>query len=175
VAATIDGVANDLHSLVVSGHLEDRDVTYREEHADALTADFTFRDGWLKAGPVWARQGTNTVQSEGIHFSTGNGYLYFTNTVTTVDPVGVFGALGPRTFESFRPFEFPLPPHVVMNGAIPTIDTRTGADIRFDAEIPSFRWRFLAGTNIVSWCHKDEDNFMIILFNITKLCVVSFL
>lgn len=155
MTARIDGVANDLNSLVVSGHLEGRGITYREERADALTSDFLFRDGWLKAGPVWARQGTNTVQAEGIHFNMGNGYIYFTNTITTVDPVGVFGALGPRTFESFKPFEFPLPPHVVMNGTIPTIDTHTGADVRFDAEIPSFRWRYLAGTNIAAtlWWH----------------------
>ncbi len=156
--ATITGMRNDLHRLLISGNLESRDVTYREERVDALTADFIYQDGWLKAGPVWARQGTNTVQADGIYFNTGNGYLYFTNTVTTVDPVGVFGALGQRTFQSFKPFEFPLPPHVVMNGTIPTVDTHTGADVRFDAEIPSFRWRFLAGTNINAtlWWHDGS-------------------
>ena len=158
LSATVVGQRKNLGSLSVVGHLESRDVTYREERADALTADFTFQNGWLKAGPVWARQGTNTVQSEGIYFNTANGFLYFTNTVTTVDPVGVFGALGPRTFQSFKPFEFSLPPHVVMNGTIPTVDTRTGADVRFDAEIPNFRWRFLAGTNIAAtlWWHDGS-------------------
>ncbi len=155
---SIQGSWADPQSVELSGHLETGVASYREEQADALKADFTFGHGWLRAGPVWAQQGTNTVHSDGIHFEVASGRLFFTNTVTTIDPVGVFAALGPRTFLSFKPFEFPLPPRVVMNGTIPTKETRTGADVRFDSEIPSFRWRFLAGTNVSAslWWHDGS-------------------
>jgi hypothetical protein len=159
--ATLQGQWADRQSLQVTGHLETGVASYREEQADALTTDFSFGRGRLRAGPVWARQGTNTVNAEGIQYEVASGLLSFTNTLTTIDPVGVFAALGPRTFLSFKPFEFPLPPRVMMNGTIPTLETRTGADVRFDAEIPSFRWRFLAGTNVSAslWWH---DGFIIV-------------
>ncbi len=158
LSATLQGQWADRESLVLSGHLETGVASYREEQADALTTDFSFGRGRLHAGPVWARQGTNTVNAEGIQYEVGSGLLSFTNTITTIDPVGVFAALGPRTFLSFKPFEFPLPPRVMMNGIIPTMETRTGADVRFDAEIPSFRWRFLAGTNVSAslWWHDGS-------------------
>lgn len=156
--ATLQGQWADRQSLQLSGHLETGVASYREEQADALTTDFTYGHGRLHAGPVWARQGTNTVKAEGIQYEVASGLLSFTNTLTTIDPVGVFAALGPRTFLSFKPFEFPFPPRVMMNGTIPTIDTRVGADVRFDAEIPGFRWRFLAGTNLSAtlWWHEGS-------------------
>lgn len=155
LTAHVEGRWNEPGTLKLAGQLESREASYRDERADLITAPFRFTNGWFHVGPVWARQGTNTVNSEAISYQISTGLIYFTNTYTTIDPSGVFAALGPRTFQSFEPFEFPRPPRVVMNGVIPTLETRTGADVRFDAEVPEFRWTVLAATNLTAtlWWH----------------------
>lgn len=150
IEGRVEGKWSDWTQLTVGAHLDLRDVGFRGEHADALRAEVRWTNGWLRAGPIWARKGTNTVVSEGLAYGVDDGRLFFTNTVTTIAPDGVMSALGPKTARTFEPFEFPVPPQVMMNGVIPTRDTRSGADVRFDVHASSFRWRFLAASNLTA-------------------------
>jgi AsmA-like C-terminal region len=125
-------------------------VARGEPVTDLRVSEVTYTNRWLQVTDATVRQGTNTGQVAALGFDLAANRLHFTNTISTLDPSHVTRVIGPRTARALEPYQFAVPPHVVLNGTIPTRDSLQDADVRFETRAEAVRWWKLATTNFAT-------------------------
>ncbi len=121
----------------------------RGEPADEFrAAEVTYTNLCLLVRDGYVRQGTNTAQVEALGYDIMAYQLHFTNAVSTLDPGGVTRAVGPKTAHALEPYVFAMPPHVILNGIIPTRSNVEDANVSFETRAGGVRWWKLAPTSL---------------------------
>lgn len=119
-----------------------------EAAAEFRAAEVTYTNRWLQVRDADIRQGTNAAHVEALGFDLAGDRLFFTNAVSTLDPGSVTRAVGPKTALALEPYVFATPPHVILNGIIPTRGNVEDANVSFETQAGGVRWWKLAASRL---------------------------
>ncbi len=131
-----------------------RDNSQLRAHAKVAVSNFTFRgqsathfhaavqyaNGFLQMTDGRIERGGGqygTASWVGINFATQQ--LFLTNGFSTLDPMVVVDAIGPKVSKAIEPYHFLRPPTVHVNGIVP-LRGDVPADLHFKVDGGPFHW-----------------------------------
>ncbi|MHC1769295.1 MAG: AsmA-like C-terminal region-containing protein [Verrucomicrobiia bacterium] len=137
----------DRQSVRFSGFVRATNFTFRGEHCDAASGTLWLTNSLLCFGDVAVNRGLEhiTVASGAYDFT--NRVVNLTNGLSTMDPDLVTRVIGPKVRAAIRPYHFPKPPTVRVNGRLPTVKTQS-ADVVFEVAGEAFDYWKLHPTRI---------------------------
>lgn len=178
LALTLDVAGNlrTLETLTATGHIALADFAVRGQTVDHVAADLTYSNLMVDFfHPQLSRAGgTEKVSAEKVTLDIAGQRLFLIDAIGHADPNVVIRAIGPRTTQIMKPYEFLAIPTGRVNGCIPLKQVNDelvtdDADLRFDmtGSIP-FRWYKFETPAITGTIHWWKD--FIILTNTTATC-----
>jgi hypothetical protein len=164
---------NDFASIGANGSLALTNFTIRAQSMDNVAGEFFYTNRVLEFfHPQLARaNGAQKMSADEIALNFNERLIYFTNGLSTAEPLVIARAIGPKLAHLLEPYHFLSPPLAYVNGHAPLHDVNSvhdvdDADMRFD--IPSgapFQWLKLKSPDIVGTIHWLGET--LILTNVT--------
>lgn len=146
IQAEARGHWRDLQTVVVQGRVAITNFTFKGETCDEFSAQLLFTNSVLNFSDTLVRQGEQRIVVPAGACPIPGRVVYVTNAVSTMDPDLVVRVIGPKVRAAIRPYHFLAPPHVVVNGRIPTID-EADADVHFKVKGGKLNyWRINLGS-----------------------------
>lgn len=153
---TAAGRGGDVDALNATGHLATTNFFAREQAYDAIAADLLFTNRALMFLSPHAERagGAQTARADSVTLDFGAWMIFFTNAISTMDPMAVVRVIGPKVARMIEPYEFLAPPMARTHGQLPLRDINRGSDLEgtdltFEMLQPAqFRWTKLQTTNI---------------------------
>ena len=150
------GRGRDVDALNATGHLATANFSAREQAYDGIAADLLFTNRALMFLSPHAERagGTQTARADSVTLDFGAWMIFFTNAISTMDPMAVVRVIGPKVARMIEPYEFLTPPLARTHGQLPLRDINRGSDLdgtdlTFEILQPArFRWTKLQTTNI---------------------------
>ena len=117
-------------SVGLQAHLAATNFTFRGERCTQFTGT-----GRLTGQSLYFEEVTVAQDAQQIFVPTGSydlleRVIYVTNAVSTMDPDMVTRVIGPKVRAAIRPYRFDVPPRVLVNGRVPTVNPED-ADVHF--------------------------------------------
>lgn len=113
--------------------------SYRGQHADRLEASLDYTNKILRVFNPRVERGTERATADSVLFDFAANRAYLTNGYTDTDPMAIARAIGPKTAEAVKAYEFLKPPTARVEGVIP-LKGEKDADLHFDLSGGPFRW-----------------------------------
>ena len=150
------GRGRDADALNATGHLATTNFSAREQAYESIAADLLFTNRALMFLSPHAERagGTQTARADSVTLDFGAWMIFFTNAISTMDPMAVVRVIGPKVARLIEPYEFLAPPLARTHGQLPLRDINRGSDLdgtdlTFEILQPAqFRWTKLQTTNI---------------------------
>lgn len=113
--------------------------TFRGQAASHFHGNFQYTNNFLLLTDARIERGTQigTASGVGVNFTTQQ--LFLTNGYSTLDPVPVVNAIGPKVAKVMEPYRFSFPPKVAVRGTIP-LHGDVPADLHFRVDGGPFHW-----------------------------------
>ncbi|MCF7708748.1 MAG: AsmA-like C-terminal region-containing protein, partial [Verrucomicrobia bacterium] len=128
--------------LGFEGGINASNFVYRGEDVESLRAHAAFTNGWIKGTDIELERAEGRITGDGVGCDIPRRIVCFTNIVSTVDPMAVARAIGPKSAKAIEPYEFKEPPMVEVNGVLP-VKERKETRMRFDVSGDEFSfWKF---------------------------------
>ena len=163
IEADVAGNWYDPSRLGATAKLQWKDFSFRDQHADLLTAALEYTNKILHVTRPRIERGTERVTADSLTFDFVANRGYLTNGYTDTDPMAIATAIGPKTAAAVEHYQFLKPPVARVNGIIPLKGERD-ADLHFDLEGGPFRWLRFNFPRIAG--HIDWANESVTLTNI---------
>ena len=128
-----------LPTLHAEGDVEVGNAGFRGETLSHGSARFDYTNMWLRLIEPRVERDAERGAADGLAIDLAEKMMYLTNAVTTLSPVAVAHAIGPKTTHILEPYQFLQPPLAHVNGSFSTENARR-ADLRFEIEGGPFRW-----------------------------------
>ncbi len=159
--ADFSGRGGDFGVLTAAGALAVTNFSVREQGYDSAAAELVFTNRALTVRRLesWRAGGTQLVTADSVTFDFVSRMIFFTNVFSTVEPMAVMRAIGPKTAHIVEPYQFLAPPTVRAHGQLPLRDLNRGpdfigTDMTFEiVKGAPFRWTKLQTTNITGTIH----------------------
>ena len=153
---TMAGRGGDVDALNATGHLATTNFFAREQAYDGIATDVLFTNRALMFLSPHAERagGTQTARADSVTLDFGAWMIFFTNAISTMDPMAVVRVIGPKVARMIEPYEFHSPPIARTHGQLPLRDINRGRDLEgtdltFEILQPAqLRWTKLQTTNI---------------------------
>jgi hypothetical protein len=126
----------------LDGQVQARAFVFRDEPFDELTAALAVTPDWLVAREVVLRRAAAEVRVPALGFEFGSSLLHLTNAQTTIEPMAIIRAIGPKTARALAPYHFTQPPQATVHGWINVADSDQ-SDLRIDLAGGPFQWWLL--------------------------------
>jgi hypothetical protein len=121
------------------GHVTVTNFAFRGQTADSFDSTLRFTNNVLELLDPRLTRGTQFVNATTIVADFDADRVYFTNGLSSAEPLVVARGIGPETGRSLEPYVFTQPPLVRVNGYAPLHDT-SDADLRFVVDGGPFEW-----------------------------------
>jgi hypothetical protein len=129
----------DRESVRFTGAVQAANFTFRGERCDQLTGFLSLSNSLLGFGDVTVKRGVEHISVASGAYDIPKRVVNLTNALSTMDPDLVTRVIGPKVHAAFRPYQFPSPPTVRVNGRVPVARTQD-ADVRFEFAGEAFRY-----------------------------------
>jgi hypothetical protein len=123
----------------VKARLALSNFTFRGESGTSLHTALEYTNLLLRLiePEVTRDEGRGSAALVEVNFAAKLAFL--SNTVSTLEPMVVARAIGPKTAHALEPYQFFKPPTVHLQGSVSTVTSKR-ADMRLDIEGGPFRW-----------------------------------
>ncbi|MCX8089561.1 MAG: AsmA-like C-terminal region-containing protein [Verrucomicrobiae bacterium] len=148
----IRGRWQERERLGFHGRVALTNFSVRGEHADWFTATLQYTNRALDLLEPRLGRGAETLTAEGIRVDWPGDRIWFTNGLSTTDPMVVARAIGPQVARAIEPYRWAAPPRVRVNGYAP-LHGSENADVQFEIEGGPFAWWKLCAPRIAGVAH----------------------
>jgi hypothetical protein len=157
----VNGNLSTLAELTATGHVALTNFSVREHPMDFVASRLVCTNRTLHfIQPELRRaQGQQMARADEMVLDFKTMMLTFTNGLSTLEPVALTQAIGPKIAEWVEPYHFLKPPRAAVNGCLPLRDMNNpgetvGTDLRFDIlqGVP-FEWLRLHSPSITGTIH----------------------
>lgn len=131
-------------------------VSYRAQRVDRLSASLEYSNQVLQVTQLRADRGDRFAMADGIRFDFAAHKAYLTNGYSTLDPMLIAHAIGPKTAAAVEPYQFLEPPVARVHGIIPLQGERD-ADLHFDLAGGPFHWSKFRVPTIAGQVHWANE------------------
>jgi hypothetical protein len=121
------------------GHVVLPDFTFREQTATRFESTLRYTNRFLEFLQPRLERGPQSASADGITADFNAQRVYFTNGLSTAEPLVIARGIGPKTGRALEPYRFTQPPVVRVNGYAP-LKGDEDADLRFDVDGGPFEW-----------------------------------
>lgn len=129
----------DVSSIGATARVSLVNFSFRDQTASRFDTSLRYTNLFLECFDPRLMRGTQAVTSSGITADFKTQRIYFTNTVSSAEPMVIARCIGPKTAEALEPYKFAIPPLVRVNGYAP-LKGDLDADLRFDVDGGPFEW-----------------------------------
>ncbi len=139
IDAEIWGRWHDYERIGIKAQIALTNFTLRGESATNLHAGLQYTNHYLLFDHPRVERGAQyaSADSVGVNFDTRQ--LFLTHGFSTLEPLAILHAVGPKVTQTMEPYHFLQPPTVRANGIIPLEDD-VAANVRFDIDGGPFQW-----------------------------------
>jgi hypothetical protein len=138
---------DDVERLVFQGQVVATNFTFKGETCDLLSANLHFTNALLHFSDVLIQHGTQEIRAPLGAYDFPKRVVYVTNALSTMDPDLVVRVIGPKVRAAIEPYHFLVPPTVVVNGRVPTVD-ENDADLHFKVQGDKFKYWKINASNV---------------------------
>lgn len=124
----------------------------RGERADWFEVTLHYTNRALALIEPRLGRGVETLAAAGICVDWPGDRVWFTNGLSTSDPMVVARAIGPHVARAIAPYQWEAPPRVRVNGYVP-LHGSENADAQFEVEGGPFAWWKLRAPRIAGTAH----------------------
>ena len=156
LALDVGGSWRTLASLTATGRVALTNFAVRGQTIDSVAGRLDYADGTLHLlqPELWRAQGEQMMTADEVALDFKTLVITFTNGFSTMDPVVMTSAIGPKTARLMEPYHFLKLPTARVNGCLPLRNMTgpretVGTDMRFDIVkgVP-FQWLKLNSPNM---------------------------
>jgi hypothetical protein len=125
-----------------SGKIRAQNFWVQDERFSDIEARVQYTNFVITCEQVVGHRGKEEVQAERLQIFPLAGVMWVTNAVSTINPYVAMKLVGPDILRVIQPYQFPEPPLIYINGAVPLGDLRK-ANLHFKLTGENFSyWRF---------------------------------
>jgi hypothetical protein len=146
----------DAASVGFTGRVELVDFTFREQAMGRVVSDMRYTNRFLEFLEPRLERGSQIAHGSGIAADFDARRIYFTNILSTTEPLVITHCIGPKTTAALEPYQFHESPTVRVNGFAPLARNRE-ADLVFDVDGGPFTWRQFHIPRIAGRVHWLND------------------
>jgi hypothetical protein len=150
-------------SGAIEGRIAVTNFIVRGEHVDDLETRIRYTNGLVEISDMLIHKDEKSLTVPKASYGIGERVFLFTNIQSTLDPMVVARAIGPKAATTIAPYHFEGAPAVTVNGSLALRDSPL-ANLTFDITGGPFRWYSLNLPKIGGTVHWHED-----LLNISNL------
>jgi hypothetical protein len=143
--------------LGFQGRVTLADFTFREQTATHFESALRYTNRVLEFLQPRLERGRQSAGADGITADFNAQRVYFTNALSTAEPLVIARAIGPKTGRALEPYRFTQPPVVHVNGYAP-LQGDEDADLRFDVDGGPFEWLKFKIPHIAGQVHWLGDS-----------------
>ena len=170
------GNLTNFNRLNIAGHLALTNFAVRSQTIDSVATEVTYTNLTVNFSlpHILRAGGKQMMTADNVVLDLAGEHLCVTNGFSTVEPLVVGQAIGPKTALGMSPYQFLSPPAARVNGCIPLHNNAhddlvlDDADLRVDivGDVP-FRWRKFETPRIAGTVHWLA-NYLIVTNAITE-------
>lgn len=112
---------------------------YRGETASRFESSLRYTNRFLELLQPRLERGPQAANAGGVAVDLDRQRLFITNGFSTVEPMVIARAIGPKTAQAIEPYRFLEPPVAYVNGSVP-LKGEQDTDLRFDVAGGPFEW-----------------------------------
>jgi hypothetical protein len=140
IDGAIWGRWHDLSRTGVKADVTIANFSYRGELATSAHGALAYTNSFLTVTNGRVERTSEYATVEGIGFDFQQKKARLTNGFSTLEPLVVAHAIGPKVTRSIEPYKFLLPPTAQVEGVIPLGDDMSVADLHFKIDGGPFEW-----------------------------------
>ena len=122
-----------------TGRVALANFSFREQTMDRVESFLRYTNLVLEILDPRLTRGTQSVTAGGITADFNARRIFFTNGLSSAEPIVIARAIGPKTGRALEPYVFKLPPVVRVSGYV-GLDNANDADLHFDVDGGPFEW-----------------------------------
>jgi hypothetical protein len=139
IDAEIWGRWHDLERIGIKARVATSNFTARGESGTQFHTDLQYTNRFLQLDHPRVERGTQSATADSVGIDFTDLKLYLTNGLSTIEPMAIVHAIGPKVTAAIEPYHFLQPPRVRANGVVPLHDD-VPADLHFEVDGGPFVW-----------------------------------
>ncbi|MDB6108324.1 MAG: hypothetical protein JWR69_74 [Pedosphaera sp.] len=157
VDAEIWGRWHDLEKIGIKAQITTSNFTARGESGTQFHTDLQYTNLFLHLDHPQVERGTQSATADSLDIDFREWKLYLTNGFSTIEPMAIVHAIGPKVTKAIEPYHFLQPPTVRVNGVVPLHD-EIPADLHFEVDGGPFIWNKFKLAHVTSGVHWVGDH-----------------
>ena len=151
------GLWTSLETLTAAGRVIATNISFRAERIDHIAASLTYTNQVIGVIDLRADRDGRTATAPRIDVNLSEQRVFLHDVEGSIDPYVITRAIGPKTAEAVRDYQFETPPQVKVHGSVPFKDTEV-TDLHFQVKGGPFHWKKLVADTVsgqIDWVGKS--------------------